>query len=202
MTTTDPKLIDCPQISMGHGKVDVGIILHEGRKGLIFHPRESYIPVGAPGETAGDYWPQPEDVIIWIDAPEGADVIVREIAPLATAPVTTDPKLIEPVAWECFCDRSYFDTWCVRQVGKMQVFGAGFHLVNEDEAQVLCNMLNSTEAAINEAAQNERAGIVAWLRNHKAFSHIGGGFMADAIERGEHLPSPPAIEAHKESQHG
>lgn len=49
----------------------------------------------------------------------------------------------EPVAWECFCDRSYYDMWCVRQVGQ-RTFGEGFHLVSGGEAQALCDMLNAT----------------------------------------------------------
>lgn len=45
-------------------------------------------------------------------------------------------------AWECFADRSYFDMWCVRQVGERD-FRRSFHLVNADEAQGLCDLLNA-----------------------------------------------------------
>lgn len=43
--------------------------------------------------------------------------------------------------WECFCDTSYFDMWCVRKVGERR-FGHGFHLVNGDQAQGLCDLLS------------------------------------------------------------
>ena len=41
----------------------------------------------------------------------------------------------------------------------------------------------ATAFAAGKAARERE--IVAWLRGHEAFSHIGGQFMADAIERGE-----------------
>ncbi len=76
--------ITCPQIAMGHGLVDVGQIHFDGRKGIILHPRAKHIPVGELGDLAGDYWPTAGDVVIWIDKPEGADVILKELAPLAS----------------------------------------------------------------------------------------------------------------------
>ena len=46
--------------------------------------------------------------------------------------------------WECFADPSYFDMWCVREIGERQ-FGKSFHLVNGDEAQGLCDLLNAAQ---------------------------------------------------------
>lgn len=130
---------------------------------------------------------------------------------------TTDPKLIEPVAWmyslpdgECYLE-SKRNSWAY------------------DDADGWIETPLYTAAAINEAAQKcsvrdhavlveegfeagrqaERAGIVAIMRDAvRSFCDGDGYFLAgqisvrlDAIERGEHLPPPPAIEA-KESQHG
>lgn len=106
---------------------------------------------------------------------------------------TTDPKLIERAK----------DVWCEarrawRSVDPAEQVASGFTLGNHDAAAAVI------AAAINEAVQNERAGIVAWLRA-SAFGDADkdqlADELADAIERGAHLPSPPAIEA-KESQHG
>lgn len=74
----------CPQIEMGHGLVDVGQIHWQGRKGIVLHPRENFIPIGEEGDLKGDYWPVTSDVVIWIDSPGGADTIISELAPLAT----------------------------------------------------------------------------------------------------------------------
>jgi len=43
--------------------------------------------------------------------------------------------------WEFFRDASYYDMFCVRPKGS-KTFGVGFHLVNEDEASGLCDLLN------------------------------------------------------------
>ena len=96
---------------------------------------------------------------------------------------TTDPKLIERVKAAMRDSQQDFPG---------QVWMHPF------DAQMEC----MAAAAINEAVQNERAGIVAWLRaieigsiSHRRMYQA----VAHAIERGAHLPSPPAIEAHKES---
>ncbi|MCZ7909350.1 DUF551 domain-containing protein [Agrobacterium leguminum] len=66
------------QIEMGHGKVDVSRIEHEGRSGILFRPRASVIPVGQEGDLpAGEYWPVSGDVVIWIANEGGAKVIEK-----------------------------------------------------------------------------------------------------------------------------
>lgn len=117
---------------------------------------------------------------------------------------TTDPKLIERIAnadpvadWLQECTDGRVSSHTVTMLNSFRRW--------YDEYRVA--------AAINEAAQKERAGIVAWLkagagqntqnmsRSLRVLYLKGLHSYADAIERGEHLPSPPAIEA-KESQHG
>lgn len=49
-----------------------------------------------------------------------------------------------PPDWECFSDPAYYDMWCVRQIGS-RTFGEGFHLVNGDEAEMLCRFLNARD---------------------------------------------------------
>lgn len=44
--------------------------------------------------------------------------------------------------WETFCDRSYYDLWCVRRVGE-RMFGQGFHVMSAIEAIALAELLNS-----------------------------------------------------------
>lgn len=46
--------------------------------------------------------------------------------------------------WECFRDPSYYDMWLVRRVDD-RAFGAGFHLINGDEAAALRDLLNQKE---------------------------------------------------------
>lgn len=53
----------------------------------------------------------------------------------------------EPVAWEYFCDRSYFDMWCVRRKDAPKVFGDGYHVMSEAEAKSLAAYLNSALVA-------------------------------------------------------
>lgn len=90
--------------------------------------------------------------------------------------------------WECFQDSSYYDMWCVRQVGD-RTFGSGFHLMRGEEATALRDLLNQ-----RADAQGERAAVVAWLRDGAHFKeHVGLGTLAmfrsmiTAIEAGEHL---------------
>ena len=52
----------------------------------------------------------------------------------------------ETVQWETFCDHSYYDMWCVRKVGD-RTFGQGFHLMRQEEAQSLCDLLNTRAKA-------------------------------------------------------
>lgn len=87
--------ITATQIAMGHGRVDVGPITHEGRVGLLLHPRPEVIPVGEAGTLQNvDYWPQEGDVVIWLDGPERGETIIRELQALAQpAPM---PTIIAP----------------------------------------------------------------------------------------------------------
>lgn len=89
--------------------------------------------------------------------------------------------------WECFCDAGYFDMWCVREVGERR-FGYGFHLVNGDEAQGLCDHLNEQARHRQLSAAAERARIVAAFREltWSCPDDMNAALrLADAIERGE-----------------
>lgn len=86
------------------------------------------------------------------NAIDGARAIVARIkagdfpglvAPLPKRADNCPPVSPLAVAWETFRDASYYDMWCVRPVG-CTAFGEGFHLVNGDEAQALCQMLSRT----------------------------------------------------------
>lgn len=58
--------------------------------------------------------------------------------------MTTDQAIEAAAEWECFSDPAYYDMWCVRQIGS-RTFGEGFHLVNGDEAEMLCRFLNARD---------------------------------------------------------
>jgi len=105
---------------------------------------------------------------------------------------TTDPKLIEPVAW--MYDHAKSNQRVLEPINCSVIYKA-----NSGWTETPLY----TAAAINEAVQNERAGIVAWLRE-----------QADEIAPSETDGSDPlwtvhafvhglatAIEAHKESGH-
>lgn len=79
----------------------------------------------------------------WNDPVSGAlPPTEARAATLRAEPVPVSGKADIANAWECFADRSYFDMWCVRQVGERD-FRRSFHLVNADEAQGLCDLLNT-----------------------------------------------------------
>lgn len=79
--------VKAAQITMGRGLVDVTRIEHQGRSGILFRPRAQHIPVGDEGELpAGEYWPIAGDVVIWIETPAGASVILKYLSPFL-APV-------------------------------------------------------------------------------------------------------------------
>ena len=69
----------------------------------------------------------------------------------------------------------------------------GCYLVNDpeitfqdhEEAEAYCDEYN--RALVGQAAAEERARIVAWLRAFDAPDDFYSGFLADAIEAGEHL---------------
>lgn len=91
--------IKATQISMGHGLVDVGDIQHEGRKGILFSPRECHIPIGAEGSISGDYWPRTGDVVIWIDNADGAAVIDKHLSPFLSRNVSAPIQPVIPDDW-------------------------------------------------------------------------------------------------------
>lgn len=65
--------------------------------------------------------------------------------------------MIAPVvtqAWEAFCDHSYYDMWCVRKVGD-RTFGQGFHVIRQDEADALRDLLNTRATEAEFAARIE-----------------------------------------------
>lgn len=66
--------------------------------------------------------------------------------------------------YECFSDPSYFDQWCVREIGERR-FGYGFHVPTQAEAMGLCALLNGLTAERDAlSAQLRAAGEpVAWL---------------------------------------
>lgn len=104
--------------------------------------------------------------------------------------------------WEYFCDRCYFDMWCVRKVGE-RTFGAGFHVMTAEEARGLHDLLNATPdpaaiaAAEARGREAERADVAAWLRASAdahgipglmdRLDHIALAIERRAYERGEHL---------------
>ncbi|WP_210203041.1 hypothetical protein [Pseudaminobacter soli (ex Li et al. 2025)] len=85
-TPADKVQMEAVEISMGHGLVDVGPITWQGRSGILLRPRDKHIPVGSPGELQDQsYWPVSGDVVIWIDWPEGAEIIIKHLAALGTS---------------------------------------------------------------------------------------------------------------------
>lgn len=66
-------------------------------------------------------------------------------------------------AWECFQDSSYYDMWCVRQVGD-RTFGSGFHLMRGEEAIALRDLLNQrADAQVEPVAAQDVAALVSAL---------------------------------------
>jgi len=51
--------------------------------------------------------------------------------------------------WEYFCDSSYYGYWAVRPVGENR-WGHCFHLVSEEEAKELCEVLNQKKVEVVE----------------------------------------------------
>lgn len=47
----------------------------------------------------------------------------------------------ESKTWEFFCDESYYHLWCVRRVTERE-FSQSYHVVNEQEARHLSELLN------------------------------------------------------------
>lgn len=77
------KMLDCIEIMMGHGLVDIGPITWGTRKGVLLAPRDYVIPPGEPGRLQDQtYWPVRGDVVIWIDKPGAGAGIVEELQKL------------------------------------------------------------------------------------------------------------------------
>lgn len=59
------------EIAMGHGMVDVGGVVQDGRHALMFKQRGHFAPVGAETAPVGtEHHPKKGDVLIWLDGPE------------------------------------------------------------------------------------------------------------------------------------
>jgi hypothetical protein len=115
--STGPEIL-ATQIRLGEGLTDITRIDHEGKTGVLFRPRAQHIPNGEPGELpAGEYWPVPGDVVLWV-GPDGAQVAIDHLAALTpsapiAAPVRDDGArealidALKPFA-EC-CDNHFHD---------------------------------------------------------------------------------------------
>lgn len=58
-----------------------------------------------------------------------------------------------PGRWECFRDASYYDMWCVREVGSNE-FGSGFHVPSQPEAEALVTLLSAAPSPQRPATIN------------------------------------------------
>ena len=83
----------------------------------------------------------------------------------------TDKATHTPLPYECFQDRSYYDMWCVRRVNERE-WGKGFHLVNDEEAAALRDLLNTR-------AVNSHHELIEALRG--LLDEIGKSACADTI---------------------
>lgn len=114
---------------------------------------------------------------------------------------TTDPKLIER-AREAY-DRARAE-WAQNPLDCTPKWDDTDHTIHREWLNMARWFEPSTAAAINEAAQKERAGILETVLNIRAVN--GGNFDRkgaawEAYDRAC-LDIHAAIEAHKESQHG
>lgn len=107
---------------------------------------------------------------------------------------TTDPKLIEP-------DERAMTIWKAAQTAHCEAWHEAapddvlaLDAIEEVDAYSDKAAATILAAAINEAVQKERAGIVAWLRADAR----DYGYPESAIR----IELADAIEAHKESGHG
>ena len=63
------------QITLGLGTIEVCDIHHDGRHGILFRP-SPHVPVGEPGRLQNEgYMPDANDVVVWIENNDGADVL-------------------------------------------------------------------------------------------------------------------------------
>jgi prophage DNA circulation protein len=87
---------------------------------------------------------------------------------------------MEQVAYEVFCDTSYYDMWCVRPVDERQ-FGRGFHLINGDEAKALAQMLSNHADQVKELTDRATTAEAALAKARKViepFSDMAGELFA------------------------
>ena len=66
----------------------------------------------------------------------------RKTASSDLSPKETGKPAPDSPHWECFCDEAYYDYWAVRPTGESG-WGHCFHLIRKEEAQGLCDLLNS-----------------------------------------------------------
>jgi hypothetical protein len=67
------------EITLGRGLVDVCHYRHDGKHGILLKPREEFVPVGGVNPDLpvnSEYWTSENDVVIWIDNKEGAQVLL------------------------------------------------------------------------------------------------------------------------------
>lgn len=64
--------------------------------------------------------------------------------------------------YETFCDRSYYDLWCVRKVGETR-WGYCYHMNNKEEAEGLVKQLTDLERELAEA----KVTAAFWLAHEK-----------------------------------
>ncbi|WP_242136949.1 hypothetical protein [Sphingomonas sp. TREG-RG-20F-R18-01] len=60
--------------------------------------------------------------------------------------------------FECFRDTSYYDMWCVRPIANRE-FGQGFHVVRQEEAERLRDVLNLALETVADLREYVDGGI-------------------------------------------
>ena len=71
--------------------------------------------------------------------------------------------------WECFSDPSHYDMWCVRPVGE-RTFGAGYHLMRQEEAEHLRDRLTGYATTLRQIADSGNS-----INAHLAAQALGDG---------------------------
>jgi len=97
--------------------------------------------------------------------------------------MTNEPlKATQPLPYECFQDRSYYDMWCVRRVNERE-WGKSFHLVNGEEAAALRDLLNTRTVNSHHDLIEALRAVRAMLSLYDGVqSRVGDAFkIVDAI---------------------
>jgi hypothetical protein len=72
--------------------------------------------------------------------------------------------------WECFCDKSYYGLWAVRQVGENR-WGHCFHFNSKEEAEGLRDLLNELQGDVDKAktwkARRMKKQLCVWPQEEK-----------------------------------